>query len=43
LKNVFGGVDDEAEKHRANLIRLREKFLAHVAVLTNLAVLEAGE
>jgi hypothetical protein len=43
LKNIFGGVDDEVEEYRANLIRLRGKFLDHVVVLTNLAVLKAGE
>jgi hypothetical protein len=43
LKNVVGQVDEKVERYRTNLGRLRENFLAHVAVLTRVAVLEAGE
>jgi hypothetical protein len=43
LKNVVGQSDGKVERYRANLVRLRDNFLAHVAVLTKVAVLEAGE
>jgi hypothetical protein len=38
-KNIFGQVDGEIEQYRTKLIRLRDDFLAHAAVTTEVTVL----
>jgi hypothetical protein len=43
LRNAFGDADKKVEQYRINLVRLRDNFLAHASVITELAVLEAGE
>jgi hypothetical protein len=43
LKNAFGDVDKRVDEYRNNLVRLREKFLDRAAVITEAAVLDAGE
>jgi hypothetical protein len=43
LKNIVGEVDGKIEQFRTKLFRLRDDFLAHAAVITEVAVLEAGE
>ena len=41
LKNFFGGkVDGEIEGYRSTLVRLRDRFLAHATVTTEVAVLQ---
>jgi hypothetical protein len=43
LKNITGHVDEKIEQYRINLVRLRDNFLAHAAVTTEVAVLESGK
>jgi hypothetical protein len=43
VKNAFGDADETVNEYRNNLVRLREKFLDRAAVITEAAVLDAGE
>ena len=40
LKNTFGKVDEKIEDYRTNLLRLRDNFLSHGAVIAQVAVLD---
>jgi hypothetical protein len=42
LKNIFGPVDGKIAQYRTNLIRLRDRFLTHAAITTEVTVMEAG-
>jgi hypothetical protein len=42
LKNVVSQVDSKVDQYRTSLARLRDNFLARTAVVTGIAVLEAG-
>jgi hypothetical protein len=42
LKNIVGQVDGKVENYRTTIVQLRDKFLARAAVITEVAVLEAG-
>jgi hypothetical protein len=42
LKNVVSQVDAKVDEYRTSLARLRDNFLARTAVVTGIAVLEAG-
>jgi hypothetical protein len=42
LKNIIGKVDEKIEQYRTTLARLREEFLAHATINTEVAVLGAG-
>jgi hypothetical protein len=42
VKYIVGQVDKKIEQYRADLVRLRNSFLARATVTTEVAVLEAG-
>jgi hypothetical protein len=39
---MVGQVDEKVEQYRTTLARLRQEFLAHATVATEIAVLEVG-
>jgi hypothetical protein len=43
LKSTFGKVDEKIDNYRTNLLRLRDNFLSHGAVIAQAVVLDAGE
>jgi hypothetical protein len=43
VNNAFGQADKKIEQYHTDLLRLRENFLDCGAVITEVAVLEAGE
>ena len=43
LKNIGGQVDGEIEGYRTNLVRLRDNFLSHAAVTTEVTVLRVQD
>jgi hypothetical protein len=43
LKNLGGRVDQKVEDYRATLVRLRERLLAHAALITEATVLQTRE
>jgi hypothetical protein len=42
VKNVVSQVDAKIDQYRTKLARLRDNFLARTAVVTGVAVIEAG-
>jgi hypothetical protein len=42
LKNIVGTVDEKIEQRRSNIVRLRERFVARAAAVTEVTVIEAG-
>jgi hypothetical protein len=42
-KNITGRIDGNVEQYSATLARLRQEFIAHATVTTEVAVLETQE
>jgi mRNA-degrading endonuclease toxin of MazEF toxin-antitoxin module len=43
LRNLGGQIDETVEEYRTALVRLREKYIAHATVTTEVAILQTRD